>query len=209
MPRKLLLFPCNGNAIEALDAVGSAYEVIGFVDDQEEKQKKGWNGLPVFGREAFTTFPDAFVLAVPGSPSSFRKRHQIIAELGIDPQRWATVIHPSASVSKYAVIGHNTLIMAGVVCTATSHVGNHVCILPNSVVHHDSQIGDYSLVGSGVVVAGYTSIGERCYIGSRTSIINNTTVGNGALIGIGSNVISAVPENAKFAGNPAKALIKS
>lgn len=208
MRKQLLLFPCNGNAIEALDAIGSAYEVIGFVDDQLEKQQSGWNGIPVYGREAFQRFPSAFVLAVPGSPTSFQLRNNIIADLGIAEHRWATVVHPSAQISKYAEVGFNTLIMAGVVCTASSKVGNHVCVLPNTVIHHDSAIGHYSLLGSGIVVAGYTTVGERCYIGSGTSIINNTTIGNGALIGIGSNVISAVPENAKFAGNPAKALTK-
>ncbi|MEN9347535.1 MAG: hypothetical protein RLZZ77_1046 [Bacteroidota bacterium] len=204
----ILLFPCNGNAIEALDAAQADYEVIGFVDDTPSKQDAGWNGIPVYDRTAFQRFPEAKILAVPGSPSSFQKRNEIIAQLNISDDRWATVVHPAAQVSAYAKLGKNTLIMAGVVLTATAEVGDHVCILPNSVIHHDSKVGDYTLVGSGVVVAGYTHIGERCYIGSKTSIINNVSIGSGTLIGIGSNVISSIPENDKFVGNPAKSILK-
>ena len=31
-PRPLLIFPCNGNAVEALDCLGDAYRCIGFVE---------------------------------------------------------------------------------------------------------------------------------------------------------------------------------
>ena len=206
--QSILLFPCNGNAIEALDAARENFEVIGFVDDTPAKQQSGWNGIPVFDRSAFNRFPDALVLAVPGSPASFQVRNEIIASLGVEEARWATVVHPSAQVSIYAQVGKNTLIMAGVVLTATSRVGNHVCILPNSVIHHDSSVGDYSLIGSNVVVAGYTTIGERCYIGSKTSVINNVSIGAGTLVGIGSNVITSIAENEKYVGNPAKSILK-
>lgn len=206
--QSILLFPCNGNAIEALDAARENFEVIGFVDDTPAKQQSGWNGIPVFDRSAFDRFPDALVLAVPGSPASFQVRNEIIASLGVDEARWATVVHPSAQVSTYAQVGKNTFIMAGVVLTATSRVGNHVCILPNSVIHHDSSVGDYSLIGSNVVVAGYTTIGERCYIGSKTSVINNVNIGAGTLVGIGSNVITSIAENEKYVGNPAKSILK-
>lgn len=206
--QSILLFPCNGNAIEALDAARENFEVIGFVDDTPEKQQAGWRDLPVYDRSAFDRFPDAQVLAVPGSPASFKVRNEIIASLGVADSRWATVIHPAAQVSSYATVGKNTLIMAGVVLTATARVGSHVCILPNSVIHHDSSVGDYSLIGSNVVVAGYTTIGERCYIGSRTSVINNVSIGSGSLVGIGSNVISSIAENEKYVGNPAKSISK-
>jgi hypothetical protein len=36
--RPLLIFPCNGNGLKALDCLGDANELIGFVDDTPEKQ---------------------------------------------------------------------------------------------------------------------------------------------------------------------------
>lgn len=201
---QLLIFPFNGNGIEALSCLGNNFELIGFIDDTPEKQGKQPIGVNVYGRDILEKYPNAKVLAVPGSPASYTVRKQIIDGLNLPQDRFATVVHPSASVSPMAKIGSNVLLMAGVVITANGVIGNHVCVLPNSVIHHDSTIGDYTLIGSNITVAGYTTVGEHCYIGSGTSIINNITIGSHTLIGMGSNVIRSLPEKAKAVGNPAK-----
>jgi sugar O-acyltransferase (sialic acid O-acetyltransferase NeuD family) len=179
--------------------------MIGFVDDTPDKQGRNVHGHPVHSRDAFAKWPDAAVLAVPGSPTSYRSRAGVIEGLGVTG-RFATVVHESARVSPLATIGVNVLIMAGVVVTSDARIGDHVCILPNTVVHHDARIGDYSLVGSNVTVAGGTNIGRNCYVGSGTSIMNGLTIGDEALIGLGSNVIRDVPGGARVAGNPARTL---
>ena len=185
-PRPLLIFPCNGNAIEALDCLGETYRFVAFVDDAAEKQGTEPHGHPVLPRTALAEQPEAFVLAVPGSPTSFRSRKQVVESLQVIPQRFARVIHPTARISPLAVIGQNVLIMAGVVITS------------NAVV------GDWSLVGSNVTIAGGTTIGRNCYIGSGSSIMNGVHVDNGALVGLGSNVIRGVAAGATVAGNPAR-----
>lgn len=201
---KLLIFPFNGNGLEALDCIGNQYEFVGFIDDTPEKQGISAQGFPVYSREALEKFPEAKVLAVPGSPLNFQKRAGIIAGLNLPENRWATLIHPKAVVSPLAELGKNILLMAGVVLTSNCKIGNHVCILPNSVIHHDSQIRDFTLIGSAVVVAGNVTVGENCYIGSGSNIINGISIGDRTLVGLGSNVIQSVEENVKIAGNPAK-----
>lgn len=202
--RALLVFPCNGNGIEALDCLGDAFRCIGFVDDTPHKQGIDCCGHPVLGREALDRFGDACVLAVPGSPTSYRTRRRLIADLGVDPRRYARIIHPLARVSPLASIGRNVLIMAGVVITSNAVIGDHVCVLPNTVIHHDTAIGAWSLVGSNVTVAGNVVIGETCYIGSGTSLKNGVRVGDGALLGLGSTVIRDVAADSTVAGNPAR-----
>jgi sugar O-acyltransferase (sialic acid O-acetyltransferase NeuD family) len=206
LSRPLLIFPCNGNGLEALDGLGDAWHCIGFVDDTPAKQAQGCMGMSVYGRAAFEDAPDAAVLAVPGGPASFRTRRAVIDSLGVGERRWASVIHPSASVSRHARIGRNVLIMAGVVITSNAVVGDHVCILPNSVVHHDSVIGAWSLIGSNVTVAGAVQIGENCYVASGSTLKNGSSLGAGCLIGLGSNVITDVAPMATVAGNPARVL---
>ncbi|MBK6854929.1 MAG: NeuD/PglB/VioB family sugar acetyltransferase [Burkholderiales bacterium] len=206
MAPHLLIFPCNGNAVEALDCIGSTFEVLGFVDDTAAKQASGCHGLPVFGREALQRWPDALVLAVPGSPCSYLTRSQVIASLGLSADRWARVIHPAAHLSTLATLGRNVLVMAGVVVTSNAVIGDHVCLLPNTVVHHDSHIGAYSLVGANVSIAGHVTVGENCYIGSGSCLKNDITIGAGSLIGLGSTVIRDVPPGSRVAGNPARML---
>jgi len=201
---KLILFPCGGNAIEALDCVDKAkFDIIGFVDDDKEKIGSIVCGIEVFDRSIFKDEPEALVLAVQGSPNSFRDREGIINDL-VDRKRFATVVHPKASISEFSRLGRNCLIMEGVVLKVNSIVKDNVCILPNTVLHHDSIIGKNSLIGSNVVIAGYSIIGESCYIGSGARIINGIKIGNRSLIGMGSNVLKDVAHDTIVAGNPAK-----
>jgi sugar O-acyltransferase (sialic acid O-acetyltransferase NeuD family) len=202
----LLIFPCNGNGLEALDCLGERYEFIGFVDDTPEKQRDGAYGYPVLSRAALTQYPEAAVLAVPGGPASYRMRQQIVTGLGIEERRFARVIHPMARVSPLARLGHNVLLMAGVVVTSNAIIGSHVCILPNTVIHHDTTIGDWTLIGANVAIAGSVAVGENCYIGSGSNIRNNLRIGERALVGLGSNVVRAVAADSIVAGNPARPL---
>lgn len=203
MPKKkLIIFPFNGNGIEALDCINfDDYEFIGFVDDDRQKSSEQYD---LFNRDILQRYKELFVLAVPGSATSYQKRKEIIASLELDGSRYITVIHPKAAVGRNVKIGANCLVMAGVVITSNACINNHVCILPNSVVHHDVVVEEYTLIGSNVVVAGGSLIGKSCYIGSGSSIINGISIGDGALIGLGSNVIRSAPAAAKLVGNPAK-----
>lgn len=204
----LYIFPFNGNGIEALDAVDEqSYTFLGFIDDNPEKQKTP-HPWPVWGRKVLQQNPDARVLAVPGGPLSFTQRKSHIEGLGIPESRFISLIHPAASIGKNVTIGHNCLIMAGVVLTSNARIGNHVCILPNTVVHHDSYVGDYTLIGSNVAVAGGTHVGANCYIGSGSNLINGIRIGARTLVGLGSNVIRDINTDEKVAGNPARSLKK-
>lgn len=200
----LLIFPCNGNGVEALDCLGDRYKVIGFVDDHPDKLGTEQFGYPVLSRSALDEHPLAQVLAVPGGPSSYLRRGEIIDGLGLQRERFARVIHPSASVSPRSSIGINVLIMAGAVVTSNAIIGDHVCVLPNSVVHHDSCVGELSLVGAGVTIAGGVSVGKNCYVGSGSAIINGVSIGDRSLVGLGSNVIRDVSPDCVVAGNPAR-----
>ena len=203
-PTSLLIFPCNGNGLEALDCLGERYRMVGFVDDTLEKQGTTAFGHPVLARRALQDHESAQVLAVPGSPASYRRRPEIIGGLGLQAHRFATVIHPSARISPLARIGRNVLIMAGVVVTSNAIIGDHVCILPNTVIHHDVVVGDWTLIGSNVSIAGHVRLGRNCYLGSGSRIIDGVEIGERTLIGLGSNVIADVRCDVTVVGNPAR-----
>jgi sugar O-acyltransferase (sialic acid O-acetyltransferase NeuD family) len=203
-PQPLLIFPCNGNGLEALHCLGSKFQCLGFIDDSPEKQGSYWHGYRVFDRTVLKTFKEARVLAVPGGPTSFRARKEIINGIRLSAERFASVIHPRATISPLATIGHNVLIMAGVVVTSNCIIGNHVCVLPNTVLHHDVVIGDWTLIGSNVIVAGGTAIQDNCFIGSGSSVKNGLVLETGTMIDLGSNLINNVPTSTTVAGNPAR-----
>jgi UDP-perosamine 4-acetyltransferase len=205
MPKKkLVIFPFNGNGMEALDCISfEDYEFVGFIDDDARKRSPQYE---IYSREILQQYQELHLLAVPGSAASFRKRKEIIHSLGISNNRYISAIHPSVSVGRNVRIGVNCLIMAGVVLTSNARLNDHVCVLPNSVIHHDVVVNEYTLIGSNVMVAGGTTIGKNCYIGSGSNIINGISIGDESLIGLGSNILRSVTGQAKMVGNPARDL---
>ena len=203
---QLFIFPYNGNGIEAYDCIQGQYDFIGFIDDTVEKQGLNEFGLRVYSRNILKQFPHAKIILVPGSPTSYIDRKKIIDQFNFNEDNFATLIHPKASISEFAQIGKNVLIMAGVVITSNACIEDHVCILPNTVIHHDSIIKRYNLIGSNVTIAGYSMIEENCYIGSGSSIINNIKINKFSLVGMSSTVIKDLPESSKVVGNPSRFL---
>jgi sugar O-acyltransferase (sialic acid O-acetyltransferase NeuD family) len=215
MPKKLLLFPFGGNAREslmsifAINGVRDEWQILGFVDDDPSCHGKECCGVRVLGgRELFSELPEAFVLAVPGSPQSYARRNRVIAELNLDLARFATIIHPSVVVAPDATIGYNTVIMPNVVISCGVRIGNHCILLPNTVVSHDSSVGDYCCLGSNISISGSVRVGERCYIGSGTKMRENVSIGEGSLVGLGSNVVCDIEAGVIAAGSPAKTFRK-
>ena len=157
MSKKLLLFPFGGNAREALMSVFAVNEknkewvVLGFIDDDQSRHGNECCGIKVLGgREILKEIPDAFVLAVPGSPTSYPRRKEIIASLHVDNAHYATIIHPSVVIAPDAIIGYNTIIMPNVVISCGVKIGSHCIFLPNSVISHDSIVDDYCCFGSNI-----------------------------------------------------------
>lgn len=206
--KRLILFPFNGNAREALDAASGEFEVIAFVDDDPSKHGE-YKGISVSGREILADLDEqTYLLAVPGSINTHSKLDKIIASLEISDDRWARVIHPDASVSKYAKVGRNVLIMAGTVITSDATIGDHCCILPNCVVHHDAEVSDYCTLAAGVLIAGFCKIGQRSYLGAGARIKDHVEIGENCVIGMGANVLQNFGESITLVGNPARALEK-
>jgi sugar O-acyltransferase (sialic acid O-acetyltransferase NeuD family) len=209
MPDDLILFPFNGNcheaavAIEAMNAVKPRYRILGYLDDNHALLKS--DSYPLLGgSDVWPSFRGkARLLAVPGSPKSFRGRAELIARFELDAGHSITVIDPSARVAPSAQIGLNTVVMAGCFISANVKIGNHCVVLPNTVVSHDAVLENHVLVGSNVSFSGGVQIGSNCYVGSGARFKEGIKVGAGALIGLGAVVIRDVPASAVVAGVPA------
>ena len=211
--KQLLLFPFNGNAretvgvVDAINRQAPAWDLLGFFDDDPVRSGDSMGPHRVLGgREVLAAYPDAHVVAVPGRPDNYWKRLALIDSLGIADDRFATLVHPAASIGPACSLSLNTVIMAGVVLTASVRLGAHVGILPNTVLSHEVIVGQGTLIGASVVVAGGVQVGECCYIGSGSHILQNIILGDAALVGLGSTILHSVPPRTVVAGNPGKLL---
>ena len=117
---------------------------------------------------------------------------------------YGNVQHPSASISKRAVVGEGSVIMAGVCVNTNVMVGKHCIINTNSTIDHDCILEDYVHIAPSAALAGNGVIGQGTMIGLGAFIIQGVKIGKWCIIGAGAVVIRDVPDFSVVAGVPAK-----
>ncbi|HEX2700646.1 MAG TPA: acetyltransferase [Acidimicrobiales bacterium] len=209
----LLLVGAGGFARETADAVravneaGATFELLGFVDDDPARQGTAVAGLPVLGPVSVAAErPDCQLVICTGSPTDYTSRRRLVHRLGLPPDRYATVVHPAASVPASAALGRGTVVLAMAVLTTGLRVGAHVAIMPGVVLTHDDVIDDYATFGAGAMLAGGVHVGEGAYVGSGALVREQHTVGKWSLLGMGAVLTTDLPPGEVWAGVPARKL---
>ena len=212
MRRPLVILGTGGSAhdaldvIEAINASAPTWDVVGFLDDVRPPGGRHL-GLEVLGplREA-GRFPGHAFVNVIGSDRSFRRLPEILAATGLKAERFATLVHPNASVSTRALLGRGVTVNHGVSVGGGARIGDNVILCPGCIVGHDTTIEDYSIVAPGAVISGFVHVRPGCYIGTRAAIRQHLRIGEGSLIGMGAIVVREVAAGAVVVGNPARPL---
>ena len=209
--QRLIVVGAVGNCLDIVDAAqacsgANAFDVAGFLDDDDGLQGTEISGIPVLGRLADANqYPSASFVFGIGGPTSFRNKKTLIERLGLGEDRFATIVHPSSVVSATARIGRGSVILANCSVGYNAVIGDHVVILQNSVVVHDSRVGDLTVMAAGVTLSGKVAIGEQCYIGVGASMKEGIEIAPETLIGAGSVVVSDIKGCRVAYGVPAQA----
>jgi sugar O-acyltransferase (sialic acid O-acetyltransferase NeuD family) len=211
-----LLIGAGGIARETLELVravnGAAptWEIAGILDDDPATHGRIVHGVEVIGpSEAVHDHPDALVTAAVASPGDPARRLRLESRLNLAPERYATLVHPTAVVPGTASIGPGTVIHAGTILTADVELGAQVAIMPAVVLTHDDVVGDGVTFGAGARVAGGVTIERGAYIGSGALLREGLVIGEGAVVGMGAVVTRSVPAGEVWAGTPARRLRSS
>jgi sugar O-acyltransferase (sialic acid O-acetyltransferase NeuD family) len=163
------------------------------------------SGLPVLGPlSAAHDHPDAAVVVCIANPRNPGVRGLVTRRLGLPADRYATIVHPSASVGAGCSVGPGTVLLAQTVLTADVTVGAHVAVMPQVVLTHDDVVGDFVTIASGVRVSGGVVIGEAAYLGTGALIRESLRIGARSIVGMGSVLLRDVPTGEVWAGNPAR-----
>ncbi|MSP90158.1 MAG: sugar O-acyltransferase [Alphaproteobacteria bacterium] len=218
--RKLIILGASGNSLSIYDAVADhnallstkgedRIDVIGFLDDTPALAGTAFCDKPILGPlEAASRYAACEFINGIASIDSYTSKPAIVARTGVPIERFMTVVHPTAAVSRQARIGRGSAIMANCSVCAEAGVGDHVIMLQNSVVNHHSVVHDFATISSLVTILGYVTIGTGAFIGGASALRPRVTVGARALVGMGSVVICDVADDAVVVGNPARALTR-
>lgn len=195
----------TAEAVRAINAVAPTWRLRGFLDDNAALHGTQVAGLDVIGpTEAVHDHPEAQVVLCTGRPTHYLSRPWIAERLALPDERYATVIHPTASLGSTCAIGAGTILLAHVALTADVVVGRHVAVMPQVVLTHDVRVDDFVTIGSGVRLGGTCHLAEGAYVGSGVCVREGLRIGARAMLGMSAVVTRDVPDERMWFGAPAR-----
>jgi len=211
--KKLIIIGGYGNGtvvqstVEDINEVKPRWELLGFLNDRETEPI---NGYPVLGKvtkevvDRFLPDPDVyFFYSILSLKYNYKYLNKLL-DLQIPTERFATIIHPTAVISKFSKIGHGTCIQPFVSVGPNTTIGNHVQIYAQVLVGHGSTLEDYSYVANNACIGADVHLMEGAYLGTNATTLEFITLGKWSVTGIGAVVLKDVPDFAKVVGNPAR-----
>lgn len=176
--------------------------VAGFVENMEsERCRQLLEGLPIYWIDEVGSLADSH-RAVCALSTTFRSRFvEQAAQKGL---AFATLVHPTAVVSKRSTVGEGSILNAACVVGAHSVLGSHVIVNRGALIGHHTTIGRFSSIQPGANIAGACSVGEAAYIGMGAIVLDHIVIGAHAVVGAGAVVTRDVPDHAQVMGIPAR-----
>jgi len=203
--RKLIVIGAGGHARIVIDtAEDIGYKIYGIIDIYYKGQEEIILNYPVLGDFSFLNDldPNKFILALSIGDNSERATY-FKKSLKSDFQV-ATIIHPTAIVSKNAEIDSGVFIGSGAIINAKAKIGKNTIVNTGAIIEHEVEIGNHSHIGPGSRIAGRVRIGEQTFVGIGTSIIDKITIGEKVIIGVGSVILNDIEPNSTVVGIPGK-----
>ena len=206
----VLIIGGGGHARVLIDVLRlQSVAILGITDADTSRMGSNVLGIRVLGTDTVISefAPESVQLVnAIGSihlPKGRRAVFEKFKDMGF---RFVTVIHPSAVVASDVVIDEGAQIMAGAVIQPGSRIGMNTIVNTRASVDHDCVIGNHVHLAPGVTLSGGVRVGDTSHLGSGATVIQYVTIGSNSVVGAGSVVVTDVPDNAEFAGVPARTI---
>lgn len=178
---------------------------IAFLDDASTGNTMDWTvvGKTADAPSLFAEFRN-IVVAIGDN----RKRLELLRHFAKLGYELPSIIHPSACVSKRAVIEPGTVVFAQSAVNIGCRIGLGCIINTGVTVDHDCILGEGVHLSPGVHLAGEVTIGAYTWLGTGAAVINRIKIGEKSVIGAGSVIVNDIGDNVTVVGVPGR-VIKS
>lgn len=219
MRKKVILIGGKGTCVDiaeeiqnASDEYGVDIQILGFAFDDPE-YASGINGWPVLcgTREVWPKYKnDSSVFFVFGM---FRydiaeERFALRDSYNIPLERYLTFVHPASYVSRSAVIGQGSIILANSTVKNNVIIGTRNLINSGVNIGHDTIVGNDNFFAAHACLGSAITVGHRNFFGLNCSVRTPAVIGNYNQIGMCANVLHSIGDSKIMIGNPAKELHK-
>ncbi|MEW6097426.1 MAG: acetyltransferase [bacterium] len=182
-------------------------QIIGFIDVCDnpqiwDTQVKGINvlgGLTLLP-ELYKEKAEACIVAFGDNKKRVELAHQA-KKIGF---AIINAIHPSAVISKCAILGEGIVICPNVSINPDVRIGDNVIINTGAIVEHDCVIEEGAHIAPGAHLAGGVKVKTNAFVGIGATVIDDLTIGENSIIGAGTVIIKDVPDNVTVVGVPGR-----
>ncbi|MBA7655672.1 putative acetyltransferase EpsM [subsurface metagenome] len=182
------------------------WNIMGFIDDNEELHGKEINGYPVLGGLDWLRQYSNDNLGCVVAIDSCEIRKQVVARLHGISINFYNAIDPLAIIEDFVEIGNDVVIQSQATLRVNSRIGDHVHISTTALIGHEAIIGNYCTIAPRGDIDGKVRLDEGVYVGSHAVLLPGVSIGSWSTIGAGAVVTKDIPKNAVAVGMPAKVI---
>lgn len=195
----------GGHCRSCIDVIESSgdYSIKGLLDE-ENRTGESMMGYSIIGTDDMIDSlvrDNCLFLITIGQIESPVKRINIYNKLKQSRAALATVIAPTAYVSKHSAIGEGSIVMHHSFVNAGCKIGVNSIINTSALIEHDVVIGNHCHISTHATVNGGCNIGDETFIGSGATISNALIIPSGCTIGAGTTIHKQISEAGMYAGS--------
>ena len=198
----------HGKVLVDLVQQTPGFRLVGLLDDDPAKIGTAVLGSPVLGpiQQLQSLSRQAHISSVAFGTGDNCVRSNWFDAVQKAKLEAATLVHPSAVISRHVKLGTGVVALAGVVVNAGAVIGDNVCLNTGCRVDHDCELGEHSHIFPSATLTGGVKLGPYATVGAGAVIHPYRKIGRNAYVGAGAVVTADVGDNEVVAGNPARLL---